>query len=143
MSTGPSEHRRCDSLFIPTSIVGWLDDRVSTLIESATNRFSFATDEPELPMQLLRYKRDDYIRPHVDSGSGARCRKISFTVQLSRPDEYAGGDLRFIGNDARIPFGRELGAATIFPSFMLHEVSPVAQGERFALVFWVHGPAFR
>jgi len=30
-----------------------------------------------------------------------------------------------------------------FPSYTLHEVTPVTKGTRYTLVGWVHGPAFK
>jgi len=35
------------------------------------------------------------------------------------------------------------GTATLFPSYLLHRVTPVTQGERFSLTIWAHGPQFR
>ncbi|MBC7479423.1 MAG: 2OG-Fe(II) oxygenase, partial [Pseudorhodobacter sp.] len=33
--------------------------------------------------------------------------------------------------------------AAVFPSFVLHRVTPVTAGERWSLTLWSHGPAFR
>ena len=38
---------------------------------------------------------------------------------------------------------RELGAATVFPSYLAHRVAPVQSGVRRSLVAWAYGPAFR
>ena len=38
---------------------------------------------------------------------------------------------------------RKRGFLTAFPSFSLHEVSPVTKGERYSLVGWITGPAFK
>ena len=35
------------------------------------------------------------------------------------------------------------GTATLFPSYMLHRVTPVTEGIRHSLTVWAHGPAFR
>jgi len=37
----------------------------------------------------------------------------------------------------------ETGSAVLFPSYLLHRVSPVKQGFRESLVTWVTGPPFR
>ena len=63
------------------------------------------------------------------------------TVQLSPPDDYAGGNLEFVGN--RHASERELGAATIFPAYVGHRVTPVERGTRRSPVAWVYGPSFR
>ncbi|WP_395007140.1 2OG-Fe(II) oxygenase [Cypionkella sp.] len=38
---------------------------------------------------------------------------------------------------------RNRGTATVFPSFVLHRVTPVTAGTRWSLTLWSHGPAFR
>ena len=35
------------------------------------------------------------------------------------------------------------GSVNYFPSYMLHEVTPLERGTRYALVGWVNGPAFK
>jgi PKHD-type hydroxylase len=32
---------------------------------------------------------------------------------------------------------------TLFPSFVLHRVTPVTKGTRYSLVAWVSGPPFK
>lgn len=83
----------------------------------------------------------DHFAPHVDAGAWNSTRKLSFSVQLSEPDSYRGGDLVFPleGTTA----SRERGSITLFSSLTLHEVLPVIAGQRLALVGWMHGPAFR
>jgi len=38
---------------------------------------------------------------------------------------------------------KEQGTLTIFPSFVLHKVTPVTKGERNSLVTWVTGKQFK
>jgi PKHD-type hydroxylase len=80
---------------------------------------------------------------HMDCGIEIQNqRKVSVTVQLSSPDEYEGGDLEF--NNGNIITGpRVQGAAVIFPSFMLHRVTPVTSGTRKSFVLWVGGEPYR
>jgi PKHD-type hydroxylase len=61
------------------------------------------------------------------------------TVQLSPPDDYAGGNLEFVGN--RHPSGRELGDD--LSGLCGHRVTPVERGTRRSPVAWVYGPSFR
>ncbi len=82
---------------------------------------------------------------HVDIGAGGHSatRKLSLSIQLSPTGDYTGGGLQ-IGDDAEIwSAPREPGTAILFPSFVRHSVAPLASGTRYALVAWVHGPAFR
>jgi len=93
-----------------------------------------------------------YYKPHMDWGAGTIfgrndvCRKLSFTIQLSKPDSYEGGDLilhggRELSEEQRLQM-REFGCLTVFPSWLLHEVTPVTHGTRRSLVGWVIGPDF-
>ena len=85
-------------------------------------------------------------RNHTDDGHDAEYyRKLSFTLQLSDPTEYEGGDLqlyRFKLDNPNI-VQREKGLFAVFPSSTIHEVTTVTKGIRYALVGWVHGPRFR
>ena len=44
---------------------------------------------------------------------------------------------------AAIEAERARGSATLFPSYLLHRVTPVEAGERHSMTIWAHGPAFR
>jgi PKHD-type hydroxylase len=79
---------------------------------------------------------------HTDSIPGDTVRKLSFTIQLTDPTEYEGGDLEFMPaiSDPKI---KQQGMITIFPSFMTHRVTSVTTGVRHAIVGWIHGPDFR
>lgn len=69
-------------------------------------------------------------------------RKLSVSVQLSDPREYEGGDL-LIHNGTTTAVEKQKGMAIFFPSYTLHEVTPVTKGERYSLVAWIHGPNLR
>ena len=62
-------------------------------------------------------------------------------MQLSDPSEYEGGALVFPEDHGMAD--RTRGMLTVFPSFLIHEVTPVVAGSRYVLVAWVHGPSFR
>jgi PKHD-type hydroxylase len=96
-----------------------------------------------LPVQLhtLRFSRcgsgEGYGR-HVDNAYMAGGRSdLSFTLFLSDPDDYSGGDL--VLEDAggervvRLPAGHAL----VYPSSLLHRVEPVTDGERLVAVGWI------
>jgi PKHD-type hydroxylase len=71
-------------------------------------------------------------------------RKISITIQMSESDEYAGGDLElWTGGKESIKAPRGKGVAVLFPSYILHRVSPVTDGIRKSLVLWVGGSHYR
>jgi PKHD-type hydroxylase len=96
------------------------------------------------PVQVLRYGQDHHFAWHVDAGGGVTSdRKISFTLQLSAPDAYVGGELELMAGHMPTELPRDQGIALLFPSYVLHRVRPVTNGERWALVGWVQGPPFR
>ena len=82
---------------------------------------------------------------HQDIGAGRSShRKVSITVQLSGPDEYEGGDLEYWkgGQDIqKAPRGK--GVVFIFPSYMMHRVTPVTKGVRRSFVLWVGGGHYK
>lgn len=71
------------------------------------------------------------------------CRKLSFSLQLSDPSEYTGGELQFHegGKSAFAP--KEKGSLVIFDSRIYHRVKPVKSGVRKSLVGWVLGPRWK
>lgn len=80
-------------------------------------------------------------KQHLDSNLGSDVsttqRKLSFSVQLSHPNTYKGGDL-LLNNGAEV-ISKEKGSITVFPSHTLHEVTPVTEGIRYSLVGWILG----
>lgn len=78
---------------------------------------------------------------HMDMGRFPYShRKISITVQLSDPDDYEGGDLEiWAGGVEPIKAPRQKGAVVLFPSYLMHRVTPVTKGVRKSLVLWVGG----
>lgn len=79
-----------------------------------------------------------YLRPHRDNSTGNTAyRRFSMTINLNG-GEYKGGYLRFpeYGPDLYQP---ETGCAAIFSSSLLHEVTDMTEGRRFALVSFFYG----
>jgi PKHD-type hydroxylase len=123
-------------------------ERMMSLTARA-NRETFGfdlTDFGESP-QVARYgaEREGHFDWHSDIGAGiwAAKRKLTIVVQLSDPADYTGGtlELRPDSNVAEAPRAR--GTAIVFPSFVLHRVTPVTTGTRWSLTIWSHGPSFR
>lgn len=105
--------------------------------------YQFKLTELAEPIQYTVYSSDDegFYDWHIDMGSDKARRKLSLVCQLSDPSEYDGGELQFnIGKV--IVAEKEKGAVILFPSYLLHRVTPVTRGVRRSLVLWVEGPAF-
>lgn len=96
-------------------------------------------------LQFTTYKdTNDFYGKHTDQMStGIHYRKLSFSVQLSAPNAYEGADLLMYFLDKPTPVNNQRGNIIFFPSFVLHEVTPLIKGERYSLVGWVCGPPFK
>jgi PKHD-type hydroxylase len=70
-------------------------------------------------------------------------RKLSMSIQLSDPKDYKGSQLQFWETQKDKNFPNSQGTAIIFPSYMLHRVTPLLSGTRYSLVTWVGGPNFK
>jgi PKHD-type hydroxylase len=70
-------------------------------------------------------------------------RKLSVIIMMNDPNkDFAGGKFELnSGAEAEVPM--EKGKLIMFPSFLLHRVTPVTQGIRKTLVTWVVGPKFK
>jgi PKHD-type hydroxylase len=79
---------------------------------------------------------------HVDYG-GNVSRKLSLVVQLSHPSDYEGGELQIKTDANNSTVKKQRGFIVAFPSYTLHQVTPVTKGTRQSLVAWISGPPFR
>lgn len=94
--------------------------------------------------------------PHKEERVGGY-RKLSYSVNLTHPDNYEGGHFEWTDPFAINPqnmtpdnityraqqSSREQGSIIVFPSFLYHQVTPVTRGMRHSLVGWIAGPTFR
>jgi PKHD-type hydroxylase len=79
-----------------------------------------------------------------------KIRKLSMTINLNKPGEYEGGNLKFdfgphaTGNRFHECVEiRPQGSIIIFPSYVYHQVTPVTSGTRYSLVLWTLGQPFK
>lgn len=96
-------------------------------------------------LQFTTYtEKGDFYTRHIDElGVYTHSRKLSFSVQLSNPDDYEGSDLLMHIESEPSPTTKQRGDVIFFPSHVLHEVTPLISGARYSLVGWVCGPRFR
>ena len=75
---------------------------------------------------------------------GQYMRKLSFSLQLSDPKDYVGGELQFLGSDDSTFFApKQKGSLVVFDSRTKHRVVKVKSGVRRSLVGWVVGPRWK
>jgi PKHD-type hydroxylase len=98
-------------------------------------------------------KANDMI-PHgytVESRFVGKVRKISMTINLNKPGDYEGGNLKFdfgVHTTKENRFHecleiRPQGSMIVFPSFVYHCVTPVTVGTRYSLVLWALGDPWK
>ncbi|MEZ5892269.1 MAG: Fe2+-dependent dioxygenase [Parvularculaceae bacterium] len=89
-------------------------------------------------MTFNRYGEGMSYGDHVDAPyiEGART-DLSFTVFLSDPNDYAGGELVIdnAGHEDRVK--GPLGSVVLYPSASVHRVATVTAGARLACIGWV------
>lgn len=135
--------------FYPGEDTAWIFNRIVEVIKDINDQhFKFDLTQFE-PLQFTSYdsSRQEFYGRHMDCTMGSlhktATRKLSITIQLSDGIDYQGGDLLLYPGAHATTAPKRLGQLVCFPSFVLHEVTPVTQGTRYSLVTWVHGPLFK
>ena len=67
-------------------------------------------------------------------------RKLSFSLGISEKDDYEGGELLVKMSVDTQSIKLDKGEIFIFPSWMIHKVTPVTKGKRKVIVGWGLGP---
>jgi len=100
----------------------------------------------ERELQYTSYSKGEFYNWHVDASHSSKnlLRKLSFSLQLSDPTDYSGGELQFISDDDTLFFApKEKGSIIIFDSRVKHRVRKIKEGNRKSLVGWVEGPSWK
>lgn len=89
------------------------------------------------PLLLSRYEPGMAYGRHVDDALiGGQRSDVSFTLFLSEPESYEGGELVIEGSGGEQAIRLPAGALVCYPSTTLHRVEPVRRGVRLAAVGW-------
>jgi PKHD-type hydroxylase len=134
-----------NSWLMPCDDSHWIFRRVTDVIVDLNSKFfKFDLFGFIEGFQFTRYDAPGgKYDQHIDRGLNTWTRKLSFTLQLSDPKDYVGGDLElYYGKEPTVP-NKEQGFVTVFPSYVLHRVTPVTKGTRYSLVAWITGPSFK
>jgi PKHD-type hydroxylase len=93
------------------------------------------------PILFSRYETGMEYGSHVDNaimgGDRPLRSDLSFTLFLSSPDTYEGGELVIESPQGEQAFKLEAGSMVLYPSSTLHRVEAIASGVRLAAVGWV------
>lgn len=168
--TVDKDKRNAKNSWISTS--HWVAGFVWHYVQKA-NRENFLYDLTNIDGESLQYTvygEDQYYGWHNDQGistfykpvtSGNRndselvatdfmnknceqVRKLSFSLLLSDPDTYEGGNLQLLDETGR-PYiaPRQRGVIVLFDSRTSHRVKKVTKGVRKSIVGWVTGPRWK
>jgi PKHD-type hydroxylase len=106
-------------------------------------RFDFTGFGEQLKLTNYDHSENGMYGWHTDHGSIHVSRKLSMSVQLTDPADYQGGNLQIKTSEEAQNIPKKRGLIAIFPSYILHQVTPVTRGSRQSLVAWISGPAFK
>ena len=148
--TGPAVNKN-----VRRSQISWLDNTPNTAFvfeklgdivnQMNAEHFNFDLVGFGEPMQLTNYDQSEQgmYGWHQDYNALKTSRKLSLVLQLTDPSEYEGGNLQVMTSGEPVNVRKQRGLVAIFPAYVLHQVTPVTQGNRQSLVAWVSGPAFK
>jgi len=133
--------------------VCWLDyeqhrgvyQLIWTIANTANQLFRYEIFSVPERIQLAVYDAVDegFFTWHMDTVPSDMTRKLSISIPLNDPNEYQGGALELHQGSTVVEMEQLPGVPIIFPSWLVHRVTPVAAGKRYSLVAWARGPNWR
>ncbi len=106
--------------------------RANPLVQSAARPKAF------VKLLLSRYEPGMAYGSHVDNAlMQGRRTDLSFTLFLSDPGSYEGGELIMEDSSGERAWKPAAGSLLLYPSTTLHRVAEVTGGERLAVVGWI------
>jgi PKHD-type hydroxylase len=107
-----------------------------TLMENEVFRLA-ARPKQLSPLLFSRYSNGMSYGAHVDDALMGNIRSdLSFTIFLTDPRDYTGGELVMDLHQGEQAFKLDAGDMILYPSTTLHRVEAVTQGTRLAAVGW-------
>jgi PKHD-type hydroxylase len=139
--------RKSEIKWVPQNVhYKWIYERLAKLIIEANEAlWQFDLTGILDSIQFTVYHEGGgHYNWHLDIGPRELSwRKISLTIQMSEDEDYEGGELEFMKGPNAIKAPRGKGVVVIFPSYLLHRVSPVSKGTRKSMVLWVGGGRYK
>lgn len=139
--------RRCKEYLLDPHAIAFPDGSsvASRVYEAFALGNIWELEYSEVPsIRVMEYQTRDGYGAHTDwSNRAAQNRKISLTCQLTSENNYTGGDVVLYAGPESFAISRTQGAATLWPSWTLHEVKPIESGVRYSLTAWAHGAPYR
>ena len=133
---------------LPDKKNNFIYDRIRKLvIETNMNIWNYNLYDFGEPIKFLEYneKYNSQLKVHNDIGTvrgWESFRKLTIIVQLTDENTYEDCNLMIQNCDKLVTTNKNQGSIIIFPSFMMHQVTPITKGIRNSLVLWAYGPPF-
>jgi PKHD-type hydroxylase len=129
----------------PSPETSWIYFKLQEIVERLNSEFfKFHLTGINEALQFTKYEAPGgHYHTHFDKMLNGVIRKLSLTIQLTDPSKYEGGNLEIYSSDEPQIMEKEQGMAILFPSYVLHRVTPVTKGERCSLVGWFTGENFK
>ena len=142
-----STYRRSRIRWLPRdSTTEFLYARISTLVKRANEacwHFDLIGFGEQIQLSVYEAGDKGFYDWHMDCGETSNYRKISVSIQLSSPSAYDGGKLQFFTSRCVRNAPNRQGDMILFPSYLMHRITPVTRGQRQSLVVWITGHPFR
>jgi PKHD-type hydroxylase len=131
-----------------TEDTAWLFNKLEYYVNYLNDMFyNFELTNYESLQYTLYNKKGSHYDWHVDAGYNIvepLNRKLSLSLFLTEKSEYMGGDFEYKINANPVKINEDAkGSLIVFPSHVLHRVTPVTKGVRKSLVMWTQGPHFK
>tara|TARA_R100001443_G_scaffold98599_1_gene105640 strand:- start:378 stop:989 length:612 start_codon:yes stop_codon:yes gene_type:complete len=155
---GKHHHEHKNFNKVRNARINWMSDEkykddLMPLYEEITGRIRCVNDnhwrwviDGWEPFQYTEYDESykGHYDWHIDYGykipQNELSRKLSFSLGISEKDEYEGGELILKMSLDEQTIKLDKGEIIVFPSWMLHKVTPVTKGKRRVIVGWGLGP---
>jgi len=138
----PRHKRRSDHMIEDAGLRQALMTRIARRLRPMIER-AFQFDATRMERYVVaRYDAAEggHFRPHRDNTTkGTAHRRFAVTINLNA-DGYDGGDLRF-PEFGRRTYRAPTGGAVVFSCSLLHEVTPVTRGRRYAFLPFLYDEA--
>lgn len=124
----------------------WVFEKLGHVASSLNSQFfQFDLTGFGESLQLTNYDQSEngMYGWHIDGGGGGPSRKLSLVLQLTDPSQYEGGNLEIMASSNPQQVRKQRGLVAAFPSYVMHQVTPVTKGSRQSLVAWISGPRFK
>lgn len=130
--------RKTETSFLHPDGMEWVYQKLAALF-ARENVWNFALTAITEPFRIYKYGVGAYRGDHSDVDyTTSDHSKITAVVQLVSSRSWSGGRL-CVGSAGPVP-KLEKGDCVLFPSFSVHEVTPVTRGTRVTLTAWAAGP---